>query len=153
MQTLIPSKVFMFSAVAVVLAVGLAMFMMPSSSKAVDQPDRQNQNDTRVFEMRTYYASEGKIDALNKRFREHTLELFAKHGMTNIGYWQPVEQKDTLVYIVAHADMEARDKAWAAFRADPVWIEAKKASEADGIPLAKKVDTVILKPTDYSPIK
>ena len=37
--------------------------------------------DTRVFELRTYYASPGKLDALHARFRDHTCKLFEKHGM------------------------------------------------------------------------
>ncbi len=152
MQMFISSKAVLIPAVVAALVLGAVLFMAPAS-RAVDQPDRQNQNDTRVFEMRTYYASEGRIDVLNKRFREHTLELFAKHGMTNIGYWQPADQKDTLVYILAYPDVEAKDKAWAAFRNDPAWKKALAESEADGVKLAKKVESVILTPTDYSPIK
>jgi len=41
----------------------------------------------RLFEMRTYTTPEGKIAALDARFREHTVALFAKHGMTNLGYY------------------------------------------------------------------
>ena len=66
----------------------------------------------RFFEIRTYYANEGKLDALKARFRDHTVALFKKHGMTNIGYWVPVDNKDNkLVYILAFPDKEARKKA------------------------------------------
>ena len=41
--------------------------------------------ETRYFEMRTYYAAPAKLDALQARFRDHTLSLFEKHGMTNVG--------------------------------------------------------------------
>ena len=41
--------------------------------------------DTRVFEMRTYYAAPGKLDALNARFRNHTTKLFEKFR------WLPME--------------------------------------------------------------
>ena len=40
----------------------------------------------RVFEMRTYYCHPGRLEALNKRFREHTNRLFVKHGMELVGY-------------------------------------------------------------------
>lgn len=107
----------------------------------------------RIFELRTYKASPGKRDALNARFRDHTLKLFSKHGMTHIGYWTPVAKKDvaddTLIYILAHPSAEAHAKAFAAFRADPEWIAAKTASERDGS-LTLKVDSVLMKPTDYS---
>ncbi|HMP17558.1 MAG TPA: NIPSNAP family protein, partial [Gemmatales bacterium] len=42
----------------------------------------------RLFELRTYLASEGNLARLNNRFRNHTLKLFEKHGMTNLGYFQ-----------------------------------------------------------------
>ncbi len=110
----------------------------------------------RVFEMRTYYTLEGRLPALNKRFREHTCELFKKHGMENIGYWTPVNEKDgkneKLVYLLAYPSMEAREASWKAFQADPEWIKARDASEADG-KIVKKVETVFLNPTDYSLIK
>jgi hypothetical protein len=111
--------------------------------------------DTRVFEMRTYYANPGKMQALHARFRNHTCRLFAKHGMTLIGFWSPTDAKDAeerMVYILAFPSREAADKAWKAFREDPEWLKAKEASEKDGV-LVKKVDSVFLNPTDYSPIK
>jgi hypothetical protein len=111
--------------------------------------------ETRVFEMRTYYAHPGKMDALHARFRNHTVKLFEKHGMTNIGYWSPQDSKEAqvkLVYILAYPSKEAAKKSWDAFRADPDWIAAKNASEKDG-PLVAKVDSVFLNPTDYSAIK
>jgi hypothetical protein len=111
--------------------------------------------DTRVFEMRTYYAHPGKMNALHARFRDHTNKLFVKHGMTLLGFWSPIDAKqaeDKMVYILAYPSKEAADKSWDAFKKDPDWITAKKASEKDG-PLVKRVDSVFLNPTDYSPIK
>jgi hypothetical protein len=111
--------------------------------------------DTRVFEMRTYYAHPGKMTALHARFREHTNKLFVKHGMTLIGYWNPTDKKqaeEKLIYILAYPSKAAADKSWADFRADPEWKKAQKASEVDG-PLVKKVESVYMNPTDYSPIK
>lgn len=111
--------------------------------------------ETRVFELRTYTAAPGKLEALNTRFRDHTNKLFVKHGMTMIGYWTPAdgEKKDnTLVYILAYPSREAAKKAWAAFREDPDWIKAKADSEVNGS-LTVHVDSVFLNPTDYSPIK
>jgi NIPSNAP len=111
--------------------------------------------DTRVFEMRTYYAHPGKMQALHARFRNHTLKLFEKHGMTNIGYWSPIdpaEAEKKMVYILAFPSREAAKKSWDDFQNDPAWKKAKADSETDG-PLVKKVESVFLKGTDYSPIK
>ena len=111
--------------------------------------------DTRVFEMRTYYAHPGKMQALHARFRDHTLKLFVKHGMTNIGYWSPIDPAEAdkkLVYILAFPSREAAKKRWEDFMNDPAWKKAKADSETDG-PLVAKVESVFLKGTDYSPIK
>jgi uncharacterized protein YbaA (DUF1428 family) len=107
--------------------------------------------DTRVFEMRIYTAPEGKLDALHARFRDHTLPLFEKHGMTNVGYWVPTKnEKNQLIYIVAYASREARKTSWDAFFADEDWKKAKAASEVDG-KLVAKVDAKFMQVTDYSP--
>lgn len=123
---------------------------------AADTPVPPSSVKQRVFEMRTYYTHEGRLDALNKRFREHTCALFKKHGMDLIGFWTPVEEKDgkndKLVYILAYPSKEAADASWKAFRTDPDWIKAQTESEKDG-KIVKKVESVFLNPTDYSLIK
>ncbi len=112
--------------------------------------------DNRVFELRTYTAAPGKMDALNARFRQHTNKLFEKHGMTIIGFWMPMKQKEDeekLIYILAYPSKEAADKSWQAFRDDPIWQRAREESEKDGKLLAKPPESVYMKPTDYSPLK
>ena len=112
--------------------------------------------DERVFELRTYTAAPGKMDALNARFRDHTNKLFVKHGMTIIGFWMPMKQKEgeeKLIYILAYPSKEAADKSWKAFREDPDWMKAREESERNGPLLAKPPESVYMKPTDYSPLK
>lgn len=109
----------------------------------------------RVFELRTYHASPGKLDALNARFRNHTNKLFVKHGMELIAYWVPAEgnaAQNTLIYVLAFPSKEARDKSFKEFGADPEWQRVKTETEKDG-KLVEKVDSVIMRPTDYSPMK
>ena len=109
------------------------------------------EKDTRCFEMRVYYAAPGKLDELHKRFRDHTTALFKKHGMTNLGYWTPVENTDSkLVYVLAYPSREAREASWKAFMADPDWKAAYKASEVNG-KLVAKVESTFMQATDYSP--
>ena len=112
--------------------------------------------DSRCFELRTYTAAPGKLEALHARFRDHTNALFTKHGMTLVGYWVPSDADkgaaNTLVYLLAFKDRAARDKAWADFQADPEWVAVRKASEVDG-KLTEKVDSLILSATDYSAMK
>jgi len=109
----------------------------------------------RFFEMRTYIANEGKLDALHARFRDHTNALFKKHGIEIVGYWVPTDaekSKTTLVYILAYPSKEAREASWKAFAADPEWKTAKAESEKNGS-LVGKVISEYMTPTDYSPIK
>jgi uncharacterized protein YbaA (DUF1428 family) len=114
----------------------------------------------RVFELRTYTATPGNLKNLHQRFSDHTVELFEKHGMQNIGYWELDDgQKgsdETLIYLLAHKSKEARDASFDAFRQDPDWVKAREASEknAGGSLTAKDgVQSLMLKPTDYSPMK
>ena len=107
--------------------------------------------DTRVFEMRTYHAAPGKLDDLHARFRDHTVKLFEKHGITNIGYWTPIENTDNLlIYVLAYPTREARDASWKEFLADEDWKKARAESEANG-KLVTKVDQLFLSATDFSP--
>jgi len=114
----------------------------------------------RIFEMRTYTTPEGKLGALDARFRDHTIALFEKHGMTSLGYYHPVDANkgaaNTLVYFLAFPSREAATASWAAFRADPAWVEAKAASEkgaGGSLTLPDGVKSVFLIPTDFSPTK
>jgi NIPSNAP len=113
------------------------------------------QTGSRVFEIRTYTANEGKLSDLHARFRNHTLRLFEKHGMTNVGYWSPEDaplSSNTLIYILAHDSRDAAKKSWDDFRQDPEWQKVQKESEASG-KIVAKIDAVFMRTTDYSPMK
>jgi len=126
-----------------------SFFCSPIAGLDIAQAEEKN----RVFEIRTYYANEGKLDALLARFRDHTVALFKKHGMTNVGYWVPSDNKENkLVYMLAFPSREARNKAFKAFSADPDWQKAYKDSTKDGR-LVKKIENDFLAGTDFSKIK
>ncbi|MGN6547707.1 MAG: NIPSNAP family protein [Aureliella sp.] len=131
-----------FACAAVLLAGMLSLLAAPSRAADAEQ---------RVYEMRIYYAAEGKLDALNSRFRDHTVKLFEKHGITNVGYWMPIDNPERmLIYMLSYPSREAREASWKAFGADPEWQKARKESEANG-KLVDKVEQTFLEPTDYSP--
>ena len=85
-----------------------------------------------IYELRIYYPAPGKLSALNARFRDHTLKLFAKHGMRNVAYWneQPTSEapEGRLVYVLAYPSRQARDVSWKAFGDDPEWRSVVAAS-------------------------
>ena len=133
------------------IAMTVAAFLATATAPLSAAEEEEN----RLFELRTYTTNEGKLPELHDRFRDHTNKLFQKHGMTLIGYWTPTEGPgagNTLVYILAYPGREAREASWKAFLADPDWQTAFKASTAGGR-LVKKVESRFLAPTDYSPIK
>lgn len=114
----------------------------------------------RVFELRTYVAAPGRLEALNERFRSHTLALFAKHGMDNVAYWNVAEGEpgadNTLIYFIAHPSQEAAKKSFDSFRKDPDWIKARKASEekaGGSLTVSNGVTSVFMSATPYSPLQ
>ncbi|PZX57677.1 NIPSNAP protein [Algoriphagus ratkowskyi] len=97
------------------------------------------------FEIRKYYANEGKLPDLIKRFQDHTMELFEKSGMENIAYFLPVDNTDnSMTYILGYPDEKSRDRMWEKFANDPEWKKAKAASEVNG-GLVKSVDQTFMK--------
>ena len=85
------------------------------------------------YELRVYHAAAGKLDALHERFRNHTCAFFTKQGMTNVGYWVPLENPDRkLYYILSYPNRAARDTSWKAFMDDADWKKAFAESEKNG---------------------
>ncbi len=108
----------------------------------------------KVFELRTYTAPEGKLPNLEARFRDHTMRIFEKHGMSNVGYWVPQDapaSDNTLIYIISHDSREQAAANWDSFRADPEWAEVSRASQVDGR-IVSGVEAVFMDATDYSPL-
>ena len=129
---------------------GAAPAPAPTPACGPNVPMKNVAKDSRCFELRTYTVREGSgnIDVLHARFRDHTNALFKKHGMTIVGFWQPVAKPDQLIYILAYKDAAARDAAWAAFQADPEWVKTR-AEMAVNV----QVDNVFMVATDYGPVK
>ena len=133
-----------------------SILMKPTDYSPAVKPSKEAK--PRTFELRTYKTTPGNLDALNARFRDHTMKLFSKHGMSHFAYWVPVDKEkgaeDTLIYILAHKSEDAAKESFKGFRADPDWVAARKASEQKaGGSLTTKVESVFMKPTDYSPTK
>jgi len=109
----------------------------------------------KVYEIRTYHTYPGRLEALHKRFREHTMRIFEKHGMSNVAYWVPQDspaRESTLIYVISHASREQAKANWAAFIADPEWKKVSEDSQKDG-KIVERIESVFMDATDYSPIK
>jgi hypothetical protein len=115
----------------------------------------QPQPPQRLFMLRTYYPRQGQMEAVKKRFREHGVELFKKHGIEVIGFWTPHDEKEKenkLVYMIAWPSMDAAKAAWKSFGGDPdrkrIWAEYNKDGD-----IVDHWEAVYLDPIDFSPLQ
>lgn len=119
-------------------------------------PSPSLKSGAKLYELRTYFATPGKLEDIHKRFRDHTLKLFAKHGMTVVGFWGPVYKTEgsdnKLVYMLSFKDRAERDAKWRAFATDPEWRKVSTESDANG-KILDHVESVFLYDTDYTPVK
>ena len=108
---------------------------------------------TAVYELRVYHAVPGKLETLVARFRDHTMRIFAKHGMKSLAYWTALDEpvkSSTLIYILEHPSRDEATANWKSFQEDPEWKSVKEKSEANG-KLVEKIDSTFLTLTDFSP--
>ncbi|MEW4487823.1 NIPSNAP family protein [Thalassoglobus sp. JC818] len=106
-----------------------------------------------LYELRVYTCEPGKLEALNSRFKNHTMRIFERHGIENVAYWTPVDESDErLIYLLKHKDADAAKASWDGFRNDPEWKEvAAKSREDHGKILAKAPEVTYMTEVDYSP--
>lgn len=110
-----------------------------------------------VYELRTYIAPPGRLDDIVDRFRSRTMDIFARHGIDVVGFWTVDQTNEEttdneLVYLLRFDSQQASDDAWAAFRADPEWIETRKVTEANG-PIVETIIAKTLSASDFSPMQ
>ncbi|MES2517486.1 MAG: NIPSNAP family protein [Bacteroidota bacterium] len=112
----------------------------------------QSDANSRLYELRVYYASEGKLQDLMNRFQQYTLKFFYKHDMRLEGFWLPLgeNKEQKLVYVLSYPSREAREKSWKEFMTDKGWVAVMKSSTANG-EIVAKIESTFLKTTDFSP--
>lgn len=106
-----------------------------------------------IYEERRYTIAPGKMPAMLRRFRDHTLRIFEKHGMRLVGFWTPAigPSANEVSYLLAFEDLAARQAAWTAMGGDQEWIAIRAELEKDG-PLVVDIANRILEPTPFSPL-
>ena len=107
-----------------------------------------------IYELRIYHCVPGRLPALLERFETITLELWRKHGIRQAGFWTVAigESNQDLYYLLAWESLAERETKWAAFMADPQWLEARAETERDGAIVAS-VNNQILQPTSFSSVQ
>jgi len=130
----------------------LCTAFVASSFAQTPAPSPSVKTTGKFYELRIYHAAPGKLEALHDRFRKHTNGLFVKHGMEIVGFWGPIDKEtgseSKLIYVLAYPSREAREASWKAFRSDPDWQAAQKASEANG-KLVDKAESIYMGEVDY----
>jgi hypothetical protein len=89
------------------------------------------------FELRVYTAQPGKRDALAARFANRTASIYARHGITNVGYWIPqqsdselgISAENTFIYMRGYPSKEERDKRLTVAHDDPEFKEVVTKQE------------------------
>ncbi len=104
-----------------------------------------------IYELRIYKCLPGRLPALLKRFEDHTLRLWERHGIVQAGFWTTLigESNNDLTYLIRWDSLADREARWSAFAADPEWVVARNASEADG-PIVANISSQLLNPTRFS---
>ncbi|EXJ71751.1 uncharacterized protein A1O5_05561 [Cladophialophora psammophila CBS 110553] len=107
-----------------------------------------------IYELRIYTTIPGRLPNLLARFENHTLRIWEKHGIRQLGFWTTLVGPDAndLTYMLAWESLAEREQKWNAFFSDPEWIQARADSEKDGA-INAKVASSFLVPTKFSAIQ
>ena len=108
-----------------------------------------------IYELRIYDCVPGRLPALLKRFENVTLALWEKHGIRQVGFWTTLvgPSSHRLTYLIAWENLAEREQKWDKFQADPEWVSKRAASEVDGGPILKNVESSFLTPATFSKLK
>ena len=107
-----------------------------------------------IYELRIYSCLPNRLPVLLKRFEDHTLKIWEKHGIKQAGFWTVLigEGNNDLHYLLAWESLAEREKKWNAFASDPAWLKVREDSERDG-PIIANIKSAFLRPTAFSAVQ
>jgi len=107
-----------------------------------------------IYELRIYTCIPARLPKLLKRFEDHTLAIWDKHGIKQAGFWTVLvgDGNQDLYYLLAWESLAERERKWGAFMADPAWHKARSDSETDG-PIIANIKSSFLQPTAFSAVR
>ena len=87
-----------------------------------------------IYELRVYTAMPGRLPDVLARFRDHTVGIWNRLGIRQLGYWTTAVGPDSnaLTYMLVWESLADREVKWGKFVVDPEWVEVRKASELAG---------------------
>ena len=110
----------------------------------------------RIFELRVYHSPTWhQLAALHERFRGAEIKIFHRSGIHPVLYGSTFIGGNipNLVYLIPFADLAAREKAWAAFGADPDWQKVRAESVAKSGEIVRDIQVTLYRATPYSPVR
>jgi hypothetical protein len=107
-----------------------------------------------IYELRVYRPMPGKMQALLRRFEDHTLAIWERMGIRLVGFWTTMvgQSSQELTYVLAWENMAEFEVLWKKFSADAEWIAVVSETERDG-PIVQNIASQLLRPTAFSPMK
>ena len=110
----------------------------------------------RLFELRTYEShNERAHRAKVKMFAEMgEIDIFRRSGLTPVFFSRTVSgpRMPSLVYMLVHENMAAREKSWSTFASDPDWRKLSQTPGYTDPEIVSNITTVFLRPAAYSQI-
>lgn len=118
-------------------------------------PDKEARKTPRIFELRTYHSpSAHQLLALNQRFAGPEIKIFHRCGIHPLLYTNTIigPNVPNLTYVIPFDSLDAREKAWNAFGADPEWIKVRRESIEKSGQISSVIQISLWKATPYSPV-
>ncbi len=117
--------------------------------------DREPRKAPRIFELRVYHSPTARqLQALHERFAGAEIGIFHRSGVHPVLYSSTVigPNMPNLTYIIPFDNLDAREKAWAKFGADPEWVKVRKESVDKHGQISSVIQISLWKATAYSPV-
>jgi hypothetical protein len=124
-------------------------------SPEIEAP-KQPRKTGRIFELRVYHSpTYRQLKALHERFAGPEIRIFHRVGVHPILYSSTVigPAMPNLVYLIPFDSLAEREKAWAAFGADPEWQKVRKESVAQYGQISQISNISLYRATAYSPVR
>jgi len=125
-----------------------------ATKPGIEKPAGEAAGSSRLFELRTYRspsepAGKKKVEMFEAGGE---LDIFKRLGFHVVFFGRDLVGPGLprLTYMLAFADVAAREKAWVAFRDDPAWVKLR--DQPQNADIVSGIDAAILRPTDYSQI-
>jgi hypothetical protein len=110
----------------------------------------------RLFELRTYESASERAHRMKvKMFAEMgEIDIFRRVGLTPVFFARTAAgpRMPSLVYMLVHENMAAREKSWDGFRNDAEWKKLRSTAGYADAEIVSNITTVLLRPTGYSQI-